>query len=279
MTMADLPDFELDTALSADLDGELDAYAHELGTDADALRSRLATDPDADQRRRELQEVRNQLGAPVPPLDDLQRARLLAGAVAGSTADPDTLTPSGSGAADSGSQRPAWLGRAAAAAVLVLALGGGVLALTRSDTSDSTAKSTASGASPRIASGDLGDLGEVSREQLDSLIGGPKRGIKVPDTLPREFAADSAVPEAGQSPTRTSESGSALKSRPVPSHDELRTCRSEYEKLGSIAFSGSATYAGQPAVVLGLQRGPRIIVFVVAADDCTRVLLSVSRAR
>ncbi len=175
-----------------------------------------------------------------------------------------------------------WAPRAAAAAVVVLALVGGGMWLASTDSSTGSAsKSASSGdlSTAEVASGDLGDLGELSRDQLDRLIGGPKSGVALPKPLDAGAANDATTnpatgewtPEVGS----TQEPASASARAVTPG--QLTTCRDEYERLGAIQFEATGTFQAQPAIVLGIKRASRIIVFVLAADNCSRVLLSVSR--
>ncbi|MBK5288804.1 MAG: hypothetical protein JJE46_10080 [Acidimicrobiia bacterium] len=278
MTMPDLPDFETDAALNAELDGELDAFARDLGTDTASVRAGLAARPGIDERRHELLAVRAALGTPVPPLDDLSRARLLAGAVAQTDAEIDTLTPAP--VTRFGRDR-GWVVRAAAAAVVVLALAGGGVLIARTNSSSPAAKSTGGGGSAArtAARGDLGDLGELSRDQIDRLIGGPKSGVDVPSPLERSVAQDAANDSAKSADAHSSAAapGPSTSYASSVAPDQLRACRAEYERLGGIQFEATGTYQAQPAVVLGIKRAERLIVFVVAAENCQRVLLSVSR--
>ena len=85
--MPEHPDFDTDTAISADLDGELDAFAAELNLDASELRALLTARPDYGDRREALELARGALRAPVEPLDELTRARLLGRAHTAAAAD------------------------------------------------------------------------------------------------------------------------------------------------------------------------------------------------
>ncbi len=275
--MPETPDFDTDAALNAALDGELDAFARDHATDTPSMQAELARRPGTDERRRELQAVRASVAAPIPPLDELTRARLLAGASA-PTPQRDTVTA----AATRRSGMQSWVPRAAAAAVVVLALVGGGMWLAATDSSTGSAsKSATSGAgnTRSVASGDLGDLGELSRDQLDRLIGGPKSGVALPKPLGAGAATDAASSPEAQSPTPAAGSTQerASKSERAVTPGQLATCRDEYERLGAIQFAATGTFQAQPAIVLGIKRASRVIVFVLAADNCSRVLLSVSR--
>jgi hypothetical protein len=267
--MHEPPDFDTDTAISADLDGEFDEFAAELNLDASELRALLTARPDYGDRRDALELARSSLRAPVEPLDELARARLLAGAgVAGS--NPPTI-----GARDRG-----WGARlAVAAAVAVFLLGGAVLLINRGGSEDN-AKS-ASTASGSVRSGKLGDIGAIDQAKLDRLIGGPPSAptpaadrstaaASGDTTRQRQSAARSGVPDSAVA-------GFDAQSGAKATAEQLRTCENEYATNGPLRFSATGAYSGRAAVVLGIANGERTIVFVVAADDCPTVLFSVSR--
>jgi hypothetical protein len=69
-----------------------------------------------------------------------------------------------------------------------------------------------------------------------------------------------------------SESGAA--SAPVVS---AAACARDLSGGRPATFTGTATFRGVPALVLGVTKGGRTIVFVVATSDCTDVLASISR--
>ena len=61
------------------------------------------------------------------------------------------------------------------------------------------------------------------------------------------------------------------------SAEQVQACKSGYQHLGTIRFSGTGAYQGQAAVVLGIAQGRRTVVFVIAATNCDQVLFSISR--
>jgi hypothetical protein len=271
--MADLsshPDFDLDVALSADLDGELDAYAAELGADPAELRATLDA-PGAAARRAELDVVRRAVGEALSgsdELDDVTRRRLLAGAGVGTRA---------------GRARPArdrsWMLRAGAAAAVTLVVVGALYAATR-NSGDSGAKSSGSSAAgdsteAAAVAGDLGDVGTISAAGVGRLL----RGQAPAKTAP-------GLPSAPRDRTFTESGGNASKSaagrastttvEPVAG-TTVDACANQYATDGAIRFRASGAYQGRPAVVLGIDTDRRTIVFVVAADNCAQVLYSASR--
>jgi hypothetical protein len=256
--LSDHPDFDLDTALSADLDGELDAYASELGVAPDDLRAVLAG-PAGSARREELAAVRAALRTDsvdaAPPLDDLTRRRLLAGA--------------GVGTRSSAPRRHAgrWLRPAAAAAVTLLVLAG-VYAIVQDSggsggSGGSAAKSSggSAGSTVTAVTGDLGDVGAVDAAGIAGFLRGE---------APERTA--SSAPAANQSADRSAGAEFA-----AATPQAVATCADRYASEGTIRFRASGTFQDRPAVVLGIDTTDRTIVFVVAADDCAQVLYSASR--
>jgi hypothetical protein len=262
--MADLsshPDFDLDTALSADLDGELDAYAAELGVTPDDVRAAVST-PAGTARRAELAAVRTALGrAPDPggELDDVTRRRLLAGAGVGSAPTRPARDRS-------------FLLRSGAAAAITLVVVAGIYAL--AGNSDDSAPKTGGGAGASAAtgkppvSGDLGDLGVVDASTVAGLLRG---------AVPAPSATRSA-PEASRDQAFASNTtGAGLDAGTAVSPQTVDACARQLAPQGTIRFRASGTYGGRPAVILGLDTDRRTIVFVVVAGDCTQVLYSVGR--
>lgn len=254
--MADLsshPDFDLDVALSADLDGELDAYADELGVPPAELRAALA-DPSATTRRAELAGVRASLAPgsdPADDLDEVSRRRLLAGA------GVETGTARARPTRDR-----SWIVRAGAAAAVTLVVLGAIYALTR-NTGQSAERSggSSAGGGATAVTGDLGDIGAIDAAGIGRLLRGDAPAKAAPSDS-REFAT---------------QDGAAAGTAAAPAPGAVDACASQYSTAGTVRFRASGAYQGTPAVVLGIDTDRRTIVFVVAADNCARVLYSLSR--
>ena len=255
--MPDPDDFDLDTAISADLDGELDALCADLAVDPEIVRAQLAA-PAATARRAELAAARDALATPVPALNELTRRRLVEGAR--SEADLDTTIPARSGGSgDSDRSRHWWtvLGGAAAAVLVVV----GILALANQGDDGSASKSSGS-STAGAPTGDLGDVGNLDQRQVDGLVkGGGSTGTG------QDSAASQSSPAA---------EGFTEDARKVPAA-RVAECAAGFASEGTVRFRASGDFQGQPAVIIGVDTDTRTIVFVVAADDCTRVLYSASR--
>lgn len=279
---------DLDTAISAELDGEFAAYATELGRDQSSLRAELITLPGYTDRRAALQSVRDQLREPVMALDDVTRRRLFARAMtregsAGGTRSTRSPSRSRTTAASRG-----WSARlAVAAAILFLLLGGGVFLSNRGTDNGQklSAKSSAGGTVGPVREGNLGDIGDLSNPStLDHLIGGPGVPKEANPQNSAERALRSSAPSVSSSGGGTSNDASAS---PVDGFqpdttagatpDQVQACAQQYAAQGTVRFTASGVYQGRPAAVLGVVVGKSTIVFVVAATDCDTVLFSVSR--
>lgn len=272
--MPEHPDFNLDDAISANLDGELAPYAAELGLDLDTLRAQMGARPEYPDRLATLRTARHALRTPVEPLDDVTRARLLRG----------VPTPANQPFGREFSAVPFGRDRAsrilAAAAVAVLVVGGGVALLARDGSSNNKQSKSSTNRVAEVRSGQLGNLGPLDPKKLDALIGGsPDAATQSGDSAwqttsrpPGEFTAASGdtQPTSDSSPAKAAADLSATLA-------QVDACRAEYTKVGAVRFSATGDYQGRPAVVLGVESGGRTIVFVVAATDCSEVLVSVSR--
>jgi hypothetical protein len=258
-------DFDLDTAVSADLDGDLGGYADELGVPVAALRAAIAS-PAGAARHAELAAVRDALRAARgadPGLDELTRRRLLAAAGVGSRPGRER-------------REQGWLLRAGVAAAVTLLVVAGLYALvTKSgDSGDRGAKTSATGPGGGAAAvrGDVGDLGPIDAAAVGRLLHGTRPAAGGGTTF------SNAAPESSQRAADGASASSSAPSRaPSVAAPAVATCASQYAREGSIRFRGSGTYGGRAAVVLGIDTPTRTIVFVVAAGDCSQVLYSASR--
>ncbi|MGZ4796645.1 MAG: hypothetical protein ACXV8T_12195 [Acidimicrobiia bacterium] len=258
--MADADAFDLDTAISAQLDGALDEYCAELALPVAEVRARLAT-PAAEQRRARLAAARAAMQV-VEPLDEISRRRLLAGA---------TEAP----APVASSRGRAWLPRvvavAAAAAVVV-----GVLVVVQPGSDDSAKSSGGGSATAGAPRGDLGNLGSLDQKGVEGLLrnGKPTPGSTVAPTSRSRLPEQSA---AGGNAADASPPSDFAANATAATPEQVQACADQYASEGTVRFQASGTYRGQAAIVLGIDDRNRTIVFVVAAGQCSDVLYSASR--
>ncbi len=230
------PDSETDEILSASIDGERRPTEHDPADDAGACRAALMGARDA------LHD------APVAPLDEVTRRRLVSRAL-GESAAP---------ARGGWTERVSWRAVAAVLAVVVIA-GGLALSLQRGDgSSSSTASRAKSGTSttaqPKSAAASdlsaaraLGDLGDVSDPtQLATRV-------RVAD----QFAAAREV-------------GGTQSSVPAPAAaDALGSCASALHGPGTIRAIGSGTVDGRAAAIaVAVDQQGHEQAIVVLLDGC-----------
>jgi hypothetical protein len=211
MTMNPTPDHLDDEILSALLDGDsaagsLDAAAHLGGCDRCAG------------RQAELAAARAALAAaPVEPLDELTRRRLVAAALQGADETPAALVPA---ARSRWAQRhPAFIGSAAAVLLAVLVGVPFVVGRDGGSQGDKTLAAQAPNAREESASpflGDLGDLSDHDRLRL-RLSGGRDESFAYapaePGPSPAAGAGATAAPVAPGAPTAGGLAGSSDSAR------------------------------------------------------------------
>jgi hypothetical protein len=231
------PDSETDEVMSASIDGELRPTEH------DPVDERAA-------RRAELVAARDALrDAPVAPLDDLTRRRLVSRAL------EESAAPVRRGWTD----RVPWRAVAAVLAVVVVAGGVALSLQVGGSSSSSTASRTKSAANARdrgaqttaaapdlSATAALGDLGDVSD----------------PKGLAQRVHADQFGAAKGASGTQSS--------APTPSATEvLGSCASALRGLGTIRAVGSGTVDGRAAAIAVITDGQgHAQAVVVLLDGC-----------
>ena len=199
---------ELDELLSADLDGELAAAAHERGSDVDAIRARIAATPDADARRDALVAARDVL-ADAPSLDDLAAARLRANAVRAAEARPDAKRS----ARRDGRKQLVLTVSGIAAAILVIAVV--AAAIGRSGSSSRSTSAGLAGSAPRAALNpsidltrpvpDLGSYTDVAALGSVAVNTAQRRAVEhLPDLqtneIPRELGGERSTSSRASAP-------------------------------------------------------------------------------
>jgi hypothetical protein len=247
--------FDLDQALNALVDDELAGFAADHGLTEAAVRERLEATPNLAARRASLERTRAAVGAPIAPLDDVTRHRLVRDAT---RAGPDGIAPA--------PRLRRWIAVTAIAAAVLLAVAGiGVAVSSISGDSSTSSSSSDSGASSTAPlRGDVGDLGDVtSPAALKTLL----------DRRPVDAARSSTT----LSPQSEFATGGDVKQAPTPSPASTARCARELAGRRPVVFTGTGTYQGAPVTIVGIRTGGRTIVFVVSDADCTNVVASISR--
>jgi hypothetical protein len=260
----------VDELLSADLDGEFDAAARDLGLDPVEARTRLAALPAVANRRAALTRARDAF-AQVPPVDELLAARLRAKATkAGDQVDPSRRAP---GARRW--QRTLGISGAVAAGIAIVV---GITLNARSTGSDQdkatapsaldapSAERAAGGASsPSTAAGsararavDLGTFPNVatltSHVQSVAPLAAPNASSTESSTASRSFSTKSA--------------GTAQDL--VADDAAFVHCDAVVRRFGGVTtepvLRAVATVAGTPVAVQVFQRSTARVLVVITAD-------------
>jgi hypothetical protein len=255
------PPFGLDAdeALSAYLDGELDAFARDHGLTEAAARAELEAWPELTSRLAAFERARAAAQAPVPPLDDVTRRRLVNHAV-------DEL-PAPYGPARRSRRWPAIAAIAAAGFLFLAGIGAVVSAFSGDGSSSRDSASKAASSATAALHGDVGDLGDVtSASALHALLDRRETG-GTPGDAPTAARSEPFAGAAGAN--RQSESDSATVTPAA--------CARELAGTRKVAFEGTGTFRGAPVTIVGIVNGGRTVVLVVSGTDCTNVLASVSR--
>lgn len=255
---------DTDEALSALRDGELGAFAADHGLTEAEARDRLEHWPEYPARLAALERGRGEVAAPVPPLDDLTRRRLVRNAL-----------PAADGIAAT-SNRSGWswlrISAAAAAALIVLA-GLGAMLTSLGTGSDNSAKSSGAGsAAAEVPRGDLGNIGDVTDPAAIRALVRPGAQKK---PTPTNGAA--AAPRELSGGTANDSTSSGTFSERADAQVDPKACAAQFARARPVRFFASGTYRGQPVTVVGIESGARTIAFVVPSNDCTNVLTAISR--
>jgi hypothetical protein len=278
----------LDELLSADLDGEFERAAAELGFTPEAARAALAASPDVAARRAALAQARDLLAAQPLALEPDAEARLVAAAL--SRADDHAAAPQRVNRMPThrlrGARR-ALVGIGTAAAVIA-----GVVALSANNPAGQSKSSNAASSAGTPAPAHI-TPNNASRSVAFGAVTPPDAfRRKVQDEiarLPHEPSATSADKSA-QSPTVNAPSLAA----PRPAYGVTNGTTTQnaaaggglaaFRRLGCIAvlertgrvpsapvLSGSGTKNTQPVFVVVYRQAGSYVVYILSAADCSVV--------
>jgi hypothetical protein len=252
-----LTDDQVDELLSAEIDGEFDAAARDLGLDPSDARERLALEvPGLAARRSALQGARDVL-AELPPVDELVVARLRAKAVRAAVAEQETAHATSARRL----RRLAAIGAGLAAAIAVIA----GLTLTLQHNHGSSSKSSAAlspeaqrnepapksaaSAIPVPKAADFGAVADVSTLVARASAQASDLARLAPANAKRAFSNDSAFSRAlpAASPACVP-AAAGVSGTPNP------------------ILRGVATLSGTPVQVYVFRKGADEVVVVLRAD-------------
>jgi hypothetical protein len=260
----------VDELLSAELDGEFDAAALDLGLDPDKASELLAATDGVDARRRQLEAAREVL-AEVPPLDELTAARLRTAAVAAasdSVDDPARVR-----------RRRARTGVAGIAAVLVAVLG---IAAVANRNSSNTAKVATAGESASDASRSAGPTTApplpLGAQNFGSAADAAALGDRIRKTLhasgaatPTGMAAPNPLTTTNGSNDVAFSSGAGQAKRATAYSDPCDlAARRSVDAVFAPVLSGTATLGQTPVTVFVYRRGADYVL--VASDAGCKVV-------
>jgi hypothetical protein len=245
---------QMDELISADLDGEFDAAARDIGLDPAHARARLEATPGVTERRRALAGARDVLAEPVV-LDDVSAARLRSRAL-------QAATP--------GKPRRVWMlaGSIAAAVVLVA----GVLAVVGRGTETAKQANSSAGDVARPATGGVattGTLPGVNFGAVDSLDALHGAYMSLQNSSAKQAVGASAPDSTLASPASPDQALRATASLAANGVCDA-AARANSRVTGAPIVRGYATLVGEPVIVLVFAGQPQPVM-VVLRTDC-RVL-------
>jgi hypothetical protein len=258
----------LDELLSAELDGELESAARDLGIDPEEVAVRIAATPGAESRRRALADGARSLA--VEPLDDLTRQRLL-GAVRTGREPLDALPTRHAGPAATRSGQWQRVLAVAAAVLVVVGAASVIVSLGGEDGTDDSAAGNAE--SVEDAAGGDHDVRSYKRDvgdpaNLEQILRAPA-GAASQDDDGAPLSGSTSVPaenDSGEPRPSDAPQSFALRS------SDVETCLTRF----ATDFDGapvdrlySAPHDGRPAlvVVTDLDGTKSVIVYDPATCD------------
>ena len=276
----------LDELVSADIDGELDRAATELGLTPEEARAAIAAAPAALTRRRALEAARD-LFSTQPALDPAAAAQLVASAVA---AAAPVVVPIRSRRAPKVWR--ALVGAAAAAAVVA-----GIVAVAATNPGSESKSSLAPGAASaksgasdtplsRLPSHGSVAFGDVSRPQsLRARVGYelrrlnnaplPQAAAVVPSGTTSSEQLEAPTVSARGATFNSGSGSSKTKAELAAGRAALRACISQVAAArhlrGTPLVAGAGTFHSRPVYVVVFRESGINVAYVLAAADCSVV--------
>jgi hypothetical protein len=252
-----------DEAVSAAIDGELAGFATEHGMTVDEVVQRLHGWSGYEARRHELAQARAAVATESLPLTPAVTRRLVEEARAAS--DPGSSRRDRT-ASITGRRFP-WKPIAAAAAVVALVAGVG-FALSRSGGGGSSASGKAKSAgpsAPKLDSGAFaGDVGDVSDPSTLRMVLTTKRAglpVHAPEAASPAPQSEAATQRDATGPTTPGGREAALRCAAI-------VAPTRPGQADTVILLATARLQGRDAVVIGVRRSERAIVFVADRRTC-----------
>lgn len=255
----------VDELLSAELDGEFDAAAVDLGFEPARAAELLDATYGVDARRHQLAAARDRL-ADVPPLDELTAARLRTGALDAALARDETEDD-----VSRARRRRTWTRVAGIAAALVAVLGIAAIAnQTSSDNTKQVATANADSGANR-SSGTTSPLLAVGAQDFGAAADANALGARVRETLKTAQTttnSDLMPAAAGTVPSNVNGAyafdSSHLKQEATIGAPCDSAARKSVDAFSAPVLAGTATLDQTPVTVFVYRRGS---VYVLVASD------------
>jgi len=260
-----------DEAVSASIDGELAGFAAERRMSVDEVEQRLHAWSGFETRRDELEQAREAVATDLLPLTPVAQRRLVEKAAAAASRMPDARrerrgSPS--------RRRLPWRPMAAAAAVLALVVGIGFAVAGSGGGGGSASSKSSSLAAPKVQPGAfVGEVGDVSdagtlRMLLTTREAGlPTHAADAQSPAEMSRTQSKSAPAAGQASTSTSEPAPGARESAMRCAAAVDPPRAGHP-ADTVVLLATARFQGRDAVVIGVRREARSIVFVADRATC-----------
>jgi hypothetical protein len=272
----------LDELISADIDGELDRAATDLGIDPQAARTAIDNAPGAAARRAVLLRARDVLSTR-PPLDAERETTLVANALAAT----DTSADRAPAVVPLRRRQSARAWRAIAAAGAAAAVIAGIVVVAGTQSEQSSKSSTGAGAVANagqsttkpeyarargvISFGDVSDRGALSAKIRNRL--GPAENAPATVPVPAQLPASTTFTGAkgGEDVRASAAADAATRSSRAALQDCITSLRRSAHLTSAPVLSGSGTAAARPVFVVVFPGADGRVAYVLSASDCSVV--------
>jgi hypothetical protein len=260
--LSPLPPEQVDELLSAELDGEFDAAATDLGFSPDDARARLDATPNVDARRAALAAARDQLAA-APELDELMEARLRAKATRAAAEEQESIGAARSRRRSRAVSAVAGIAAAlaivAGIAVLVNKSGSGTKTSSAGNAVEAAPTTPAAASNPKSLDTNAVDFGSAADARALA------QSVVEKLTLPASAPLYAGARPASNKRSAATAAGCDDAARSFAGVDNV------------VPIHGTARIAGNPVDVYAFPKG-RVYVVVVVTPDCKLVIQQVASA-
>jgi hypothetical protein len=276
---------DVDTLLSAELDGEFESAARDLALSAAEARDRLDATPGVDERRHAITRARDLIATP-PPLSSTLEDRLIATAMA-----PEDLATKREqrGERDRArTSRRIFIAAGSVAAAIAVVVGVANMRSPDSAKSSANALRTGAGASnakPALGSDLYVDFGDVTNDagleaQANRVLLQQRRSVNGQAAAPE--ANTTSTPKAAAASGATDTHGVSADKAPdtpapmppafaVEAHSCVDTVRQRYAISSEPAIVGTGTFSGTRVAILVFGRNDAAVAYILNPQTCALV--------